>query len=329
MRKGFKYLMLALPALLTACYPDYVGDYVTVAAGFANQSDVRTVVVGEKMEFSTGAALGGVIENNEDRTVFFSTDFSLVNSDLLASMKAHRFTYIQDLMKDMSVLKPLPASMYTIQTDSRPGVAVIRAGSHLGKITVKIDPESFLADAANMKPQYILPLRLDSAQGCGLIEGLETTCIGIHYEAMLFGNWWHGGSATVKNSSGEIVQTVEYEMEIPQSDSKVWTLSTDGPYSLLANAVGGELNSSSSQMRLTLNEDNSIALEAVAGALYQVEQNGECRFNAADKIQDREITLNYKYTKDGLTYHCSDILKFRNRVRDGVNEWQDENPDKY
>lgn len=329
MTKRFKYLILASSALLTACYPDYVGDYVTVAAGFANQSDVRTVVVGEKMEFSTGVALGGVIENNEDRRVAFSMDYSLVNDALLASMKTHRFTYIQDLMKDMTGLKPLPASMYTLQTDGRPGVAVIKAGSHLGKIIVKIDPEAFLADEANLKPQYILPLRLDSAQGCGLIEGLETTCIGVHYEALLFGNWWHGGTASVKNTSGETVETVDYAMEIPQSDSKVWTLSTDGPHSMLSNAVGAELSSSIPQMRLILNEDNTISLASVSGATYQIEQDGECFFNGADRIQDREITLNYKYVKNGLTYHCSDVLKFRNRVRDGVNEWQDENPDKY
>ena len=39
--------------------------------------------------------------------------------------------------------------------------------------------------------------------------------------------------------------------------------------------------------------------------------------------------LKYKYEKDGLVYHATDTLTFRNRIRDGVNEWQDENQEHY
>jgi len=47
-------------------------------------------------------------------------------------------------------------------------------------------------------------------------------------------------------------------------------------------------------------------------------------------LQNRKIFLNYKY-KDaaGNWCHAQDTLTFRNRIRDGVNEWQDENPANY
>jgi hypothetical protein len=43
------------------------------------------------------------------------------------------------------------------------------------------------------------------------------------------------------------------------------------------------------------------------------------------------LILKYKYTNagNGWTYHCTDTIQFRNRLRDGINEWQDENPSHY
>jgi hypothetical protein len=47
-------------------------------------------------------------------------------------------------------------------------------------------------------------------------------------------------------------------------------------------------------------------------------------------LQNRKILLNYKYVNAaGNTCYAKDTLTFRNRVRDGVNEWQDENPANY
>lgn len=330
-RMNMKKILTIVAALAcaVACYPDYVGDYEVVAAGFANQSDVRSVVVGESMEFSTGVVLGGVINNEDDRKVSFSTDYSLVNKDLLASMKVHTFTYIQDLTKDMTTLKVMPASMYDLSTDGKPGEAVIKAGTHLGKITVKVDQASFLADEGNVKPQYIIPLRLTKASGCGLMKGRETTCIGVRYESLLFGSWWHGGVTEVRDASNNLVETIKYYTAVPQADTKVWTLTTTAPYSVSANAVGGELNGSKAQLSLTLNENGSVQVASVPGATYTVEPDGESSYNKAKLLQNRKVFLKYKYVKDGKTYHATDTLTFRNRVRDGVNEWQDENQNNY
>ena len=82
-------------------------------------------------------------------------------------------------------------------------------------------------------------------------------------------------------------------------------------------------------MKLTLGDDDSITISPVAGAKYTVEPDGESRFIRTKLLQDRKIVLNYKYVSGGNTIHAHDTLTFRNRLRDGVNEWQDENPAHY
>ena len=68
---------------------------------------------------------------------------------------------------------------------------------------------------------------------------------------------------------------------------------------------------------------------AYTGAKYSVEPDGESRFVRSKLLQDRKIILSYKYQSGSDTVHARDTLTFRNRIRDGVNEWQDENPQHY
>ena len=77
-----RYTFLILSACCcAACYPGYVGDYSRTACGFANQTDVRSLIVGEGMTFSTGVALGGTINNDMDRTISIGIDYSLVSEE--------------------------------------------------------------------------------------------------------------------------------------------------------------------------------------------------------------------------------------------------------
>ncbi|MBQ9310245.1 MAG: DUF1735 domain-containing protein [Bacteroidales bacterium] len=331
MRKNI-ILTLTLSALaLVSCYDDYTGDYSLVAAGFANQTDVRSVVVGEGMSFSTGVALGGTVDNDEDRYISIATDFSLANAEVLAEMKNHTFQYVADLMSGVSSLSVLPASVYELETEGRrAGQVLIPKGSHLGKITVKLDSAAFLADAGRVYPKEVLPLRLTDGNGTDLIAGRETTVIGVRYENMLFGNWYHGGYAEKTDAMGSAIGTPDtYYTSVPQADNLVWTLTTTGPFELTANAVGQEFSGSAAQMKLTLNGDDTITISSVPGATYTVEPDGESRFVRTRLLQDRKIILNYKYSSGATTYHAHDTLSFRNRIRDGVNEVRDENSAHY
>lgn len=332
MNKTVKIIGILAAAVCAAssCYDDYVGDYSTVACGFANQTDVRSLIVGEGMRFSTGVALGGTISNSEDRYVSFETDYSLVNSATYSALATHTFSYITDIMKNVPSIEAMPADMYSFETLSgRPGQALIAKGTHLGTIGIQIDSARFLADEGNLYPKLVIPITLTDGHGTDLISGRESTVIGVHYENMLFGNWYHGGYAEVTDASGAAVRTEVYATTIPQAESRVWTLTTAAPFSLTANGVGGGNTGSAAQMKLTLNSDDSITIEPVPGASCTVEADGESRFVRSRLLQDRKIVLNYKYTSGEEVYHAHDTLSFRNRIRDGVNEWQDENTSHY
>ena len=69
---------------------------------------------------------------------------------------------------------------------------------------------------------------------------------------------------------------------------------------------------------LTLNEDNTLTLDAVSGS-PEVTADGENTYNK----KTRDLTLNYKYTQDGVVYHVSQELIFRNRMVDEVNQTRD------
>lgn len=327
--KKFILLFAISSFALTSCYEDYLIDYDYQGVGFANQTDVRSVIVGEGLAFSTGVALGGVIDNEQDRVVSYKLDNSLVNEGTLSAFKSHSLSYITSLFKNVGTLYELPSSQYILSNEGgQEGRTVICKGSHLGTIEVKIDSAAYFNGAASLTPDYVIPISITDGGGTPLIEGKATTVIGVRYENMLFGNWWHGGKATVVAQDGS-TRTVTYSTEIPQTDNEVWTLTTVAPFSLTSNAVGNELNTSSAQMKLTLNNDGSVTVDSVEGAAYIVEPDGESLYNRAKLLQDRKIYLKYKYVKDGETWHATDTLTFRNRVRDGVNEWQDENPEHY
>lgn len=88
-------------------------------------------------------------------------------------------------------------------------------------------------------------------------------------------------------------------------------------------------SSSKPEMKLTLNGGN-VTVSSVPGATYEVQPDGASTFNQAKLLQNRKIFLKYKYqNSDGNWCYANDTLTFRNRIRDGVNEWQDENPGNY
>lgn len=323
-------LLLAAAVCAVSCYDDYVKDYSKVACGFANQTDVRSVVVGEGMSFSTGIALGGVIDNTKDRKITVGVDYSMVNEDTYNLLKGHSFSYIADLMKEVPSISALPFSDYALETEtSNPGVVLIRKGSHLGLIKVKVDSVKFLSDPGRVYPKDVVSLRITDAGETGVMEGKDYTVIGVRYENMLFGTWYHGGRAEIKDGSGTVTGKKEYFTTIPQADNLVWTLKTVEPFALTANAVGNGFNGSKAQMKLTLGKDDSIVISSVSGADFEVQPDGESRFVRSRLLQDRKIVLAYKYVDGGNTIHARDTLTFRNRIRDGVNEWQDENSAHY
>lgn len=322
MKKILGFLILSVA--LVSCYDEYIKDFDHSGVYFTYQIDTRTVVVGEGMKIEVGVALAGVMENTIDRNVSFSINNALVTSAILTAMK-NGATYIKNAVTGVTTLSPIPANYFTLSDNTK---IVIKAGKHTGSVVFKADSANFLADAATINAAYALPLYINSADADTILENKRSSVIGIKYENMLFGNYWHGGVTTVKNAGGTTIQTITYRTTIPTPENTIWTLKTVAPNILVTNGYSN-VTTSKGEMRLTLDGTN-ITVSSNTGSTFVVEPDGTSTFNRSRLLQDRRIFLSYKYVNgDGNTCYAKDTLTFRNRIRDGINEWQDANPSHY
>jgi hypothetical protein len=326
MKKILAFIILSVA--MVSCYEDYILDHTFTGVYFPYQMDVRTIVVGEGMKIQVGAALGGVRENKVDREVIFEFDNSLITPALLAKMKAAPQNYIKNAAAAVTLLEPLPGSHYTI---SNATTMVIKAGQHMGSVTIKADSIAFCTDSAKTKiSTYVLPFKITDADADSIIEPKKTNMVGLIFEHKFFGNYWHGGAAVVNrpgNPRGDT--TIVYKTTIPTAEAKIWPLTTQGPSTLLSKGYLSNV-STKNEMILTVKGDK-INITSAPGSTYTYLPDGESKFNGAKLLQNRKLILKYMYTDpvSTFTYHCTDTLTFRNRVRDGINEWQDENPSNY
>lgn len=346
MKQNMKKLMMFLglaPLMLTGCYDDYTMDYDYNAVYVAYQYDLRTFVVGEGMKFDFTVAFGGAVANGRDRSVEASIDNSLLTEDLSGYTTAFgvgSFTaldglkgsapfgtlsqkYVTSAVSGLSALTPLPETYYT--ADGL-GNMTIRKGRHTAAVTVKAE-DAILSDPNAFKPYYALGFKVDRADADTVLMEKSFEIIVVKCENRFFGTWYHGGRTVVRNdATGETVSSDSYELKLPQADDKTYTLTTVDAKTVKTDKVGLK----SGTLLLTFDGDD-ITVSSPDGSVEYLPIDGQpSRFNGAKLLQDRKIELNYKFSNgDGTTTYVTDCLQFRNRIRDGVNEWQSENEEDY
>ena len=147
--------------------------------------------------------------------------------------------------------------------------------------------------------------------------------IALRCENTFFGYWYHGGKCRVTSADGEVTEAA-YPTRIPADDntSSVYELTTDTPYSVTTNYFH---NQKGAAMLISM-EDGQIRVSSNDGSITDTGSS----WNRSKLLQGRKLFLNYTYSSpDGTVTEVTDTLTFRNRIRDGVNEWQDENPQHY
>ena len=122
--------------------------------------------------------------------------------------------------------------------------------------------------------------------------------------------------------------TIVYRWAVNDIASKIWTLTTVGPSTLYTN---GYFNQQTTKNELKLVLKGNKCLPRVLLQVHHLPYlpDGACTFNRDKLLQNRKVFLKYTFASGKFTYHCTDTLIFRNRLRDGINEWQDENPSHY
>lgn len=339
-------VFFAAICVFAACYDDYTMDYDYTGAFITYQYDLRTFVYGEDNDVSFTVCLGGTVHNDKDRRYDVSIDNSLLTADLtkfdetgeIASFKAIdgllgsaelgtiSNAYVSNEVKAAGIteLKALPEDYYT--AEGIEGLTV-KKGRHTAEIAIK-PTEKLFADEKALKPYYALGLVINDADVDSLFVDKSFQIMAVKVENKFYGNWYHGGRVQVrKNKDGELISDNYKSILIPQSNNNVCALTTTG----INSSVTDKFDHGAGSLKLTFNEDNTIGVEDAAGTVEIRSIPGQpSHFNGETLLQNREIYLNYAYSNgNGTTTYVTDTLKFRNRVRDGFNEWQDENPENY
>ena len=339
-------VLLAAVCLISSCYDDFTMDYDYTAAYITYQYDLRTFVYGEDNEVGFTVALGGVVDNDRDRKFNVSIENSLLSSDLsvfdetgekgsftamdgmlgTAKLGSLSNAYVTNEMKaaGITALTALPETHYAI--DDLDAVK-IRKGRHTQDILLHPTAALF-ADEKALKPCYALGLLINTADADSLLRDRCFEIMAFKVENMFYGNWYHGGRVQIRSDKdGSLVSEDYKSLEIPQTNNNVCALKTTG----LNTSVTDKLAHESGSLKLVFNEDMSIDVSDNSGerSISPILGQGS-HFNGAKLLQDRVIYLSYSYSNNnGTSTYVTDTLKFRNRMRDGFNEWRSENPEDY
>ena len=311
MKKSILFLASML-VMATSCYEDYVSDFDYSAAYIAYQYNLRTFVLDEGEQFKVTVALSGVMQNDKDRNVTLALEPSLLDG-ALASLKNTALVsgnYVTQEINaaNLTQLTLLPENYYTIEGMDD---LCIRKGMHTAAVTLKAT-EDMRSDDKVFAPYYAVAFAIKDADVDQLVEGKDFTVIAVKCENRFYGVWSRSGKV-VSNGSADYTGR-------DLADEACYTLTTINGETVKANRVAG----TSGEMMLTFDGDD-IEVSSADGKI-----SGTGKFDGSKLLQNRKLFLNYSVTaNDGSVKEVTDTLYFRNRVRDGVNEWQDENPENY
>jgi len=290
------YMSIGL-CLFTSCYDDYKEDYHTSVAYFYNQELSRSFVVNEVHDIKVGITMGGKRFSDAQETVGYLIDPALLTG---------------------TGLTLLPTEYYTL---SNPSQFVVHKGDFDGNITIAIDP-SFFNDPMALDGTYALPFRLTDTSLDALLEDKEILVLQLKYEASLFGNYYHNGATVAKDAEGVIIDELSsiYHQEEPvTNDVNNWVLSTLSSNTLATSGISNLLDSETNRLifNIELDSDGEVTIASNPESTIDVSQNGTCSYDTSKK----EFYINYSYSLEGNNYFATDTLSYRNRILDGVNQW--------
>jgi hypothetical protein len=292
LRSISKLLVLVVIALsITSCYEDFVENEFDFTSVYLPKETIdRTFIMGEGMQIGVGVVLGGRLDNTEDVEVTFSLDESLLDPG-----------------------SALPESYYEL-VDSEGNPAnnkiTIPAGKTQGFVYVKADSIKFLNDPISLGNNYALGFTLDNVvKADSILVDYKSTKITFTYINQLYGNYVQTGQFI--KTVGGVAETIDY----PGGITDVLELTMVSPNTLVYDGLA-DLRGADKKLNLTLAADNSITVSTATGGVTIVNE-GDSFYNPST----REIILNYSFDFNGASYNASDVLEFRNRIVDGVNQY--------
>lgn len=303
-------------------FPDY--KYSTVY--FANQSPVRTIILGTSHvsdnaldnahECMIYATMGGVYSNKQDRILDVVVDNSLCNNLTLESATG-------------SPVLVMPVNYYTMPADMK---VTIPSGSIMGGIKVKLT-DAFFADPLATKVTYVIPLRISKVTNAdSILSGVAVK--GLDRNRLVASDWstlpkdYTLFAVKYKNPWDAIYlrrgiekasdTTVVYHKAYVEYDQVVTDVSTKSMDELLISLKGKAKGNLDLPFQLVLKFDNNgkCVLSNPAVATYTVTGSGAYVKDGdmwGDKKRD-VLYLNYQVKFGSSTHAMTDTLVMRDRA---------------
>ena len=315
MNKMKRYLLLtAVLVMASSCYDPYVKDYDYTAVFAAYQYDLRSFVAGEDAAFQFQVALGGVMKNDRDRRVTVELDNTLLGGAVakMSDKSLISGDYVTAAIQESGVteFKPLPENAFTLE--GMDGLT-IRSGRHTAAITIRAT-EAFLADPDAWKPAYAIAFKITAADADTVLQKKNYAVIAVKCENRYFGYWTRSGVRYSYDWAGNPVGEPDRETA-SLADSRTYLLTSRSASEVRCNKVAG----STGEMILRF-DGKAITISSEDGTI-----SGTGKVYDEALLQDRELYLKYRIDRGGGAYdEVKDTLRFRNRIRDGISEWQDE-----
>ena len=283
---NFVILFVCAGCILNSCekYEEYMVDYEYSAVYFPHPVIDRSVIVGEYMEIGVGISLGGRFENNSEEWATFELD--------------------PDILSGTDYLL-MPEAYYTMDNTLR---ITIPKGKFMGFAYITVDPELFCADSLALTSTYALGFRLLETSVDSILSEMNSTIISFKYINTYDGNYYHKGSA-VGYVEGNPVDTMMY----PEND--FWRLTTFSPDGVTAPKMGN-ISGNKYLMDLVVNPDNTVSI-----GKNPIADKNVTGLSGEYLPDSRTFILEYSFSHEGKDYTANDTLIFRNRIVDGVNQW--------
>ena len=280
----------------TSCgYDDFVdNEFDYTAVYFPEGTLARSFIMEEGMQIGVGVVLGGRLSNTEDVEVSFS-----LSDDTVVTNAG--FTVLPDSLYDL-----VDADGNAV-TDK----IVIPAGAVQGFVYLKANREAFLANPLTLGNNYALSFELESVVNAdSILAEFSSRLFTFSYINKLYGYYTQGGQYVKTDAQGS--ETVDY----PGGIDDVVLMEMKSPTTMKTTSYS---TAYSAEMNIVLADDNTVSIMGV-DALSTITDDGASYYAPST----RTLFLNYSYISNGVTYKATDELLFRNRVVDGVNQYNED-----
>ncbi|MDR2149170.1 MAG: DUF1735 domain-containing protein [Tannerella sp.] len=303
----FQYVVMVFVSVgfISSCAFDDPEDvYPYTSVSFAYQDYNRNIVVGEGLQLNAGIVFAGRLNNDEDRSVNYVVDPSLLT--------------------DVAGKSILPEAYYRLGNSSQ---IVIPRDDFRGYLSIVMDSAAFLSDPKALTGEYVLPLRLVSAAGVDTILPEKSSIrMSISYFGKQHGYYYYSGEMD-KIMDGVIYESSAYSYITTETDSRRF-IQTAGPTLFRVGADARNPADPANSVLFSIGvpiTGTSVTFVSDPASPYEVRPSGTSAYDPAT----RTFHLEYEWTlEDGTVCRVVEDMVFRNRIRDDqgngiyLNEWR-------